>query len=423
MFLKFYGLREQPFGVTPNPRFLYQSPTHREALASLVYAIENDLGFTALVAEPGMGKTTLLFHVLELFRDSAQTAFVFHTQCTSNELLRYLLADLGVTTADTDPVVLHEEFKQVLLRESRQGRRVLIVIDEAQNLKPSVLETIRLLSDFETPEFKLLHIILSGQPALAGLLARPELCQLTQRVTILNRLTPFTMEETRQYIEHRLYIAGCVTPALFTREAYESIARITGGVPREINRLCFNALSLGCALQKRTIDAAIVAEVDSDLDLNPLLKRRDRTPREVKPVESAGRGVAMVPSESEYVLLSAPRQSPAPQVAPMTMALLSATPVVPESPVRNPEPQCRPQVNPDIRGEPQVKGSQAPQEGQTRLDDDSIRMRDPLGMGLKPRPATNRRNLLYEFSAAGLVLAMLLWIIAYLVARYPTLFH
>src|SRR5580693_932655 len=167
MFLEYYGFREQPFGVTPDPRYLYLSPAHREALASLFYGIEVGRGFLALIAKPGMGKTTLLFHLLEKFRNSAKTAFLFQTQCTSREFMRFLLAELGHETDGHDFVRMHEEFNRRLLQEARAGNRFIVVIDEAQNLEPSVLETVRLLSDFETPRAKLMHIILAGQPELA----------------------------------------------------------------------------------------------------------------------------------------------------------------------------------------------------------------------------------------------------------------
>ncbi len=272
MFLKFYNLREQPFGTTPNPRYLYPSVVHREVLASLLYGIESNLGFAAVVAQPGMGKTTLLFRVLSRLRNSARTAFLFETQCDSRSLLRYLLAELGVTTTNSDPVVLHEKFKQVLYEESRIGRRVVVIIDEAQNLDAKVLETVRLLSDFETPDAKLLHIILAGQPRLAEQLARPELSQLLQRISIMNFLRPLELEEATEYIGHRLRIAGYSGPQLFTTPAMEGIAELSGGVPREINRICFNALSLGCALALKQIDRSLIDEVGADLDLGLLLK-------------------------------------------------------------------------------------------------------------------------------------------------------
>src|SRR6266699_5894971 len=268
MFLKFFGLREQPFGVTPDPSFLYLSPTHREALASLFYSIEMGRGFLALIAKPGMGKTTLLFHLLEKFRTTARTAFLFQTQCTSREFIRFLLAELGYETADHDFVRMHEEFNRRLLQEARAGNRFIVVIDEAQNLAPEVLETVRLLSDFETPRAKLLQIILSGQPELATKLASAGLAQLRQRISIVNQLEPLPSWEIKNYIEHRLQIAGYEGDPLFTPEALAQIAEFTEGNPRNVNNFCFNALSLACALRQKTVDSAVVKEVISDLDIN-----------------------------------------------------------------------------------------------------------------------------------------------------------
>src|ERR1700722_11906299 len=208
MYEKYFGLREQPFGVTPDPRFLYLSAAHREALASLYYGIEANRGFLGLIAKPGMGKTTILFHLLEKFRSSAKTAFLFQTQCNSREFMRFLLAELGYDSGDQDFVKMHEEFNKHLLREARAGNRFIVVVDEAQNLDPSVLETIRLLSDFETPRAKLLQIVLAGQPELADKLARPSLRQLRQRVSLLSTLAPLPPEEVSRYMSHRLRVGG-----------------------------------------------------------------------------------------------------------------------------------------------------------------------------------------------------------------------
>jgi len=273
MFLKFFGLREQPFGVTPDPRFLYLSPAHREALASLYYGIETGRGFLALIAKPGMGKTTLLFHLLEKFRTTAKTAFLFQTQCTSREFMRFLLAELGYETRDHDFVRMHEEFNKHLLQEARAGHRFIVVVDEAQNLDASVLETIRLLSDFETPRAKLLQIVLAGQPELADKLASRHMAQLRQRVSLLNGLQPLSVEETKNYIEHRLQVAGYQGQELFTPQALAAIAGFTEGVPRNINNFCFNALSLAFALRQNSVDTAIVQEVISDLDITPYLSQ------------------------------------------------------------------------------------------------------------------------------------------------------
>src|SRR6266576_2078829 len=270
MFQEFYGLREQPFGVTPDPRFLYLSPAHREALSSLFYGIEAGRGFLALIAKPGIGKTTLLFQLLAKLRPSARTAFVFQTQCTSREFIRFLLMELGLTSHGEDLVAMHEEFNRCLLEEAHAGRRLIVVIDEAQNLEPSVLETVRLLSDFEKPRAKLLHIIVSGQPELADKLARPSLRQFRQRVSLFSALAPLPPDEVERYIDHRLRTAGYKGDSIFTPEAQKMIVQASEGIPRCINNLCFNALSLGCALQQRTIGVDIIRETTADLDLPDL---------------------------------------------------------------------------------------------------------------------------------------------------------
>jgi general secretion pathway protein A len=298
MFLKHYGMREQPFGVTPNPRYLYLSPTHREALASLVYGIEAGRGFMALIAPPGMGKTTLLFQVLGRLHSSARTAFLFHTQCNWREFFHYLLSDLGIDSQGSDLAHMHDQLNQVLLAEARAGRRFVLVVDEAQNLDDSVLETVRLLSDFETPRAKLMQIILAGQPQFAEKLGRPGLAQLRQRISILARLDPFNSEDTRRYISHRLRVAGYEGPALFTPEAIEIIGARGGGVPRNINNICFNALSLGFALGKKKIDSAMVLEALGDLDVGALGEGADDARQPSLPQTAVDRSAAQPPARS-----------------------------------------------------------------------------------------------------------------------------
>lgn len=271
MYLDFYGLREQPFGVTPDPRFLYLSPTHREALASLFYGIDAERGFMALIAKPGMGKTNLLFHLLQQFRSKARTAFVFQTQCTSREFMRFLLLELGCeVNAEHDLVTMHEQFNRCLLQEAHAGRRFIVVVDEAQNLEPSVLETIRLLSDFETPQAKLLQIVLSGQPELADKLSRPSVRQLKQRISLLSTLTPLPPEEIARYMNHRLRAAGRQEGSPFTGAAVKMIAEMSEGIPRNINNICFAALSMGCALRQKMVDSDVLQQVAADFDLSGL---------------------------------------------------------------------------------------------------------------------------------------------------------
>jgi len=275
MFLQFYGLNEQPFGVTPDPRYLYLSPAHREALASLYYGIDAGRGFMALIAKPGMGKTTLLFQLLQRFQNTARTAFVFQTQCNSREFMRFLLAEIGCDVGtEQDLVTIHQQFNQCLLQEAQAGRRFIVVVDEAQNCDPSVLETIRLLSDFETPRAKLLQIVLSGQPELADRLAKPSLGQLRQRISVLSRLEPLPLTEIEHFIDYRLRIAGYSGGPLFTPAARKMISDLSEGIPRNVNNLCFNALSIGCALKQKTVDIDVVREVAADFDIARLVAER-----------------------------------------------------------------------------------------------------------------------------------------------------
>jgi len=271
MFLEHFKLSVQPFGVTPDPRFLYSSRTHREAIASLLYAIQSGRGFTALIAAPGMGKTTLVSHLLGLVARNARTAFLFRTPDTPEEFLRVLLADLEVDEGDGDVPRMHAKLNAYLVEQSKNGRQVIVVVDEAQNLDERVLEMLRMLSNFETPTEKLMHIVLSGQPQLAERLASEGLVQLQQRISILARLAPFTAAETRAYIEHRLSMAGaaCEKP-LFSDKAYAMIAEQSGGIPRNINNLCFNSMSIACALRQPSVSALMVQEAIDDLDLKTI---------------------------------------------------------------------------------------------------------------------------------------------------------
>src|SRR6202140_429634 len=194
MYLEFYNLKEQPFGVTPDPRFLYLGESHREALASLFYGIESDRGFVALIAQPGLGKTTLTFQMLEKLQQASRTVFLFQTQCNAKELFHYLLNGLGIDAEGMELVSMHNKLNQILSQEMLPGRRFVLAIDEAQNLDWGGLEAIRLLSNFETSRDKMLQILLIGQPQLAEKLASPELEQLQQRISVFARLEPLDSE-------------------------------------------------------------------------------------------------------------------------------------------------------------------------------------------------------------------------------------
>ena len=271
MFLRYYKLTNQPFGVTPDPRYLYLSATHREAMASVFSGVMQNRGFTALIAHPGMGKTTLLFHLLQRIPSTLKTVFLFQTLCSERDLLRSILEDLGVQDAGDSLTAMQGKLNEVLTRGTSQGKRVIVLVDEAQNLGDSVLEEMRVLSNFETDQEKLLHIVLAGQPLLAKKLASPSMVQLRQRVSVVARIAPLNPAEARAYVEHRLRIAGySAAQPLFTDHAYELIAAHSQGVPRTINNICFNAMAVACALQQKTIGPEVIREVLRDLDLRAL---------------------------------------------------------------------------------------------------------------------------------------------------------
>jgi type II secretory pathway predicted ATPase ExeA len=266
MYLDFFGLREQPFGVTPNPAFLYLSATHREALEALRSDLEAERGFMALVGDPGLGKTTLLYQLLDEWRQISRVVFLFQTQCDSRDFFRYLLAELGVDAESMSLVAMHHQLNRILLQEILAGRRFTLIVDEAQNLDDAVLETVRGLSNFETPNAKLLNIVLAGQPQLADKLAAPGLTQLRQRIGLLNRLRPLTAPETAEYIRHRLGLAGHCGEGIFTLGAIQAIAKASQGAPRTINNICHQALCAAALNGAPTINLAMAQNTIARLE-------------------------------------------------------------------------------------------------------------------------------------------------------------
>lgn len=265
--LKYFGLRQQPFDVTPDPAFLYASPSHREALASLRQGVEHFRGFMMLVGDPGMGKTMLLNKLMEELGDSARVVFLFQTQYNSGELLSFILDELEVEHARMDAVAMHRVLNQALLEEMLRGQRFVLIVDEAQNLQPPVLETIRLLSDFETTHSKLIQIVLAGQPKLSDTLMHPSLAQLRQRIASVSQLNRLSAQETTEYINHRMRAAGWTANIPFTRDALAHIAELSKGVPRTINNLCFNALLQTFLAEEYIADANMVRKAAEKMNL------------------------------------------------------------------------------------------------------------------------------------------------------------
>ena len=267
--LAYFGLTKSPFGVTPDPEFLFLSPTHREALATLISGIECGFGFQVLAAQPGMGKTTLLFHILERYRTSARTAFLFQQPHSPGELLQSLLRELGSNCRPSPQnfAQMGDEFQQLLVHAAAARQRVILVVDEAQNVSSAILETLRQLSNFENSRAKLLQIILAGQPALVTTLASPGQQQLRQRVSMIARITPLALAETRDYIRHRLATAGCRND-LFTDVALQRVWSHSGGIPRNINSLCMNAMLLAFSQRLRGIDQSLIEDTAKDFDLD-----------------------------------------------------------------------------------------------------------------------------------------------------------
>ena len=274
MLSQYFGFQEDPFGSTPDPRYLYPSETHREAMASLKYGFFSNRGFTAMIAPPGMGKTTLLFRFLEDIRETSRSIFLFDIDpgCEPREFVGYILRDLGITPGKGS-AEMHQQLSEALVRETRAGRKFVIVIDEAQNLSDAVLERVRLLTNFETSRGKLMQIVLSGQPQLSDKLMQPSLLQLRQRISTICRLEPLSAEETIAYIGYRLKQAGYDGVPLFADDALKLITEASQGTPRTINNLCFNALSLCRALNRKQVDGTMVSEVIADLQLTPQSKK------------------------------------------------------------------------------------------------------------------------------------------------------
>lgn len=300
MHTEFFGLKQDPFRLTPDPAFICMTVQHREAFAGLVYSACTRPGLTVLAGEAGTGKTTLLYMLLGLLEKRGCTAaMITHPTLSRDEFLDFVLARFGVAC----PSVLRSRqviaLEEALMRNRKAGRPSILIVDEAQRLTTEVLEEIRLLLNIETPEQKLLDVVIAGQPELTEVLRRPEMRQLKQRVSSFCKLQPLTRGEVGEYIDYRLAQAGLPNQKIFPEPSIDLIYQYSRGIPRLVNTLSNSALQTGFGLQSRTVTPSIVREAAGDLDLLP-----------PPPASSNGHGAPPPDSESlNEAPLPAPEES------------------------------------------------------------------------------------------------------------------
>jgi len=267
MYSEYYGLVRPPFEMLPDPSFLYLGEAHREGLATLVYAVNSGKGFVMLTGEVGTGKTTLLHALLGQLDSTTHSAFIFNPRLEPLDFFRMLFEELGVGPACNSKAEYLLALNHFLIEKLAANEKVLLIVDEAQNLSAEMLEEIRLLSNLETPTSKLIQIMLVGQPELQELVDKPELRQLRQRIALRHQLRPFNQTEIHEYVNERLTKAGYTGRGLFSKKAVRALFDVTEGSPRMINNVCDGALLLGYARMKMSIGPDEIWEVAQDLGL------------------------------------------------------------------------------------------------------------------------------------------------------------
>jgi general secretion pathway protein A len=266
VYLDYYRLREAPFNITPDPRFLFFSEKHQEAFNHLLYGIRERKGFIELTGEVGAGKTTICRKLLEELGPNYKTALILNPCLTGDQLLQAIALEFDLQVFSLDRVFFMQALNHFVLEQANQGNDVVLIIDEAQNLSDELLEQVRMLSNLETDHQKLMQIVLMGQPELRDKLAQPHLRQLRQRITVRYHLSPLTSEETSHYVNHRLTQAGANGHPRFDAAALKLIHKHTGGVPRLINALCDKALLAGFVTQSDLLTKKLVKLAIAELD-------------------------------------------------------------------------------------------------------------------------------------------------------------
>ncbi len=310
MYESFYGFREKPFSLLPDSGFLYLSSKHRMALTLLEYGLMNQAGFTVISGDIGTGKTTLIRQLLNQIDPSIKVGLISNTHQTFGDLMQWIALAFDLPHQGKSKVALYQDFMEFIIREYGQGRRTVLIVDEAQNMSPETLEELRMLSNVNADKDQVLQLILVGQRELRDTLRRPDLVQFAQRIGVDYHLQPLTEEETRDYIRHRCETAGGKVD-LFSDQACQRVYESTGGVPRLINLLCDTALVYGYAEQRQTIDAGLVDDVVREKQqLGGLLQDKPAEKPLAQPARTAAAKLAPEPSERTSARPPAGKRAP-----------------------------------------------------------------------------------------------------------------